>query len=591
MLIRQVFFLPLLLFSVLLSCKQTIQITYKPVDFSITSPRTGWVYYENIKIMLAVNADTDDIIWTSTISGYLGEGNHLTLFLPKGLHGICAEIQGVKKERYIYISPASGGMNNRSILINYTPLDVKIKTGTYYSYLSTNSGTVNDFTISPIVHTQKRQYQNKRFHSDILPKELLRDTRLHLPKAGIYVEKRGKKIRSNIIANIQEMNRTFYVINTQSQYGLPHQIEAELWYQSEILSVWLPVNSILSDDLFNQCIETIEAIIIPRVYSLWGKSADIDGDERIALLFSNTLNEEGIALGFFNPADYFERNTNMALESYNPSSNEMDIVYVAFPNDDQSSSYYINNVIATIAHELTHASTFTAKTYNRIKNGNTDALREELFLDEGWSHLTENLCGFGISGGNIKFLNRFFDNTSLYSFCGVNQYGQEDSAGMRGAMTLFLSWLFWKAGGMSWNSANPVELLDQGGISFLKRMIDSPETGWESIGNAFGKPVYMLYNEMLNEMNSYRILDRNYVYAIDPFTNEAVDFFVNMGVLTVPNSTHVIETGFPKLVSSFSPSTLLPWSFVFFEPFDVLDDAVITLHANTVNNNIFFTLQ
>jgi hypothetical protein len=162
------------------------------MDFSIVSPRTDWVYHDDVKIMLAVNVNTQDIIWRSDRAGVLGEGNHLTLFLPVGLHNISAEIMGVTRKRY-----------------------------------------------------------------------------------------------------------------------------------------------------------------------------------------------------------------------------------------------------ATVAHELAHLSTFTGKTWSRIRDGQLQAPREELFLEEGWSHLTESLLGFGVSGGNIRFFERFLNNTSMYSFCGPNRLGQNDSAGMRGAISFF----------------------------------------------------------------------------------------------------------------------------------------------------------
>jgi hypothetical protein len=165
----------------------------------------------------------------------------------------------------------------------------------------------------------------------------------------------------------------------------------------------------------------------------------------------------------------------------------------------------------------------------------------------------------------------------MYSFC-----DQDDSRGMRGAITLFLSWLFWEAGGMSWDSSNPVTVIDQGGISFLKRMVESPDTGWESIGKAFGKPTGQLFNEFLDEMHNYRLLNSSYTYKIDPFTNEAVDFFVNMG--------EIIGLGFPKPSSAFTSTSLLPWSFVFLEEFIIQNDSLLTLASGSITGNTYYSL-
>jgi hypothetical protein len=194
----------------------------------------------------------------------------------------------------------------------------------------------------------------------------------------------------------------------------------------------------------------------------------------------------------------------------------MDIIYIAVPDSSSDSSYSQASIIATIAHEVTHGSTFSEKTWKRHLSGNMDAQREDLFLDEGWSHLTENLCGYGVSGGNVQFLRRYFDDTAAYSFCTANRYGQDDSAGMRGAITLFLSWLFWRQGGMTWDSADPSRLVDTGGIVFLRRMLASTTTGWESIGQAYGESTDTLFQTMLTELHHARVTGTMYHFKPDP---------------------------------------------------------------------------
>jgi hypothetical protein len=381
------------------------------------------------------------------------------------------------------------------------------------------------------------------------------------------------------------------VVNTQNQSGLPHELEAELYYQSERLNVWIPETAAIQPAVITALITAIEMRILPRIETIWGWPSDIDENGRFALLFAPTINEEKLAVGFFNPADFFEQNMDTTSPSYNPASNEMDILYTALPESGDGPSYSLESIIATIAHELTHAVTFTTKTWIRMQNGDSQAAREELFLDEGWSHLTENLCGFGVSGGNIRFLNRYLDDTALYSFCGANRNGQEDSAGMRGAITLFLSWLFWKSGGMEWDSLNPVALIDTGGITFLKRMVTSAETGWESIGNAFGKPTLALFNEMHSEINNYRMSDRVYQYQTDPLTNEAVDSFVNMGLVNGSQNMTEIYVGFPKIFDTFSTKVLAPWSLLFMEPFFVPSETIDEINAIKYSGDIFYALS
>jgi hypothetical protein len=159
---------------------------------------------------------------------------------------------------------------------------------------------------------------------------------------------------------------------------------------------------------------------------------------------------------------------------------------------------------------------------------------------------------------------------------------------MRGAITLFLSWLFWEAGGMSWCNTNPVELIDLGGIAFLQRMVRLQETGWDSIGIAFGQPTNILFNELLAEINRYRISGCDYVYRTDPFTNEAVDFFVNMGIFYF-SGIDSVNIDFPVSSAAFENITLLPWSFAFYDVFHIPNDSLLTLSNTNNNGNVFFS--
>ena len=552
-----------------LACNPQVIYIDGDIEFSINSPKAGWVYYDDMKVMLSVNVNTQDISWSSDIAGYLGRGNHLAMFLPQGLHNIIADIKGVKRDINVYIAPDDS--SSKTVLVNYSPLEVKTKVGNIFPYLFTHNGTVNDFRIRQM-QDYGRSLQVYPQAAGLMADGQKRDFRLPMPKAGKPPAGAGQRTLSRASYSVGD-KRFFYVVNTTNQTGMPHNKEAELIHQSSVLSVWL-FDSASSVGL-TECIQKIESIIVPRVEAVWGKAADIDGDGRIALLFSETLNEENIATGFFNPSDFFARNDDVVSDSYNPYSNEMDIIYAAMPAAEQNSPFYIDGIVATIAHELAHASTFTLKTWNRIYSGETQALREELFLDEGWSHLTENLCGMGISGGNINFANRFFDNTSLYSFC-----SDEDSAGMRGAILLFLSWLFWESGGVSWDTANPAALIDQGGISFLRRMAASRLTGLDCISDAYGAPVNRLFNEYLELMNGYRLSNRVYNFKTDPQSGEPVDFFVNMG------SGYL---GFPKTSSGTSAFSLDPWSFVFFDDFNISNNSLFSLENSKTSGGVYFS--
>ncbi|MDR2899898.1 MAG: hypothetical protein LBV20_00055 [Treponema sp.] len=584
-----------------LSCKHTIDPVVE-IDFSFTSPKAEWQYYSDERILFSLNVDTDLVLWSSSLDGDLGKGNHMFASLSPGIHTITAEFMGSLKTMTVsvvrrIIEPGT----EIKTLINYSPLSNRVPSYSYSPYLITLDGSISGFSINSSGNNSSKYSSLKQSRMISVDSDKpLRDIHLPLtmPARGTIIQSerfarsgRNAAVQKNMLPG---QMRTFSVVNTASQFAEPHEIEAELYHVSDSLSVWIAKDSLFDEAELIKCIEAAETVIIPRVELLWGSSADIDEDGRVAILVSPSINTENLAVGFFNPADFFKRNTDASSESYNPASNEMDIIYIAVPQSDDDSSYNSATIIATIAHELTHAVTFSVKTWQRITEGDDAALQEELFLNEGWSHLTENLCGYGVSGGNIKFLQRYFEDTAAYSLCGPNRLGQNDSPGMRGGMTLFLSWLFWKKGGITWDENNPLLFTDKGGISFLQKMLQSPLTGWDSIGASFGTETDVLFQQMVSEINMQRIENRIHESIPDPLTKEPVDFFSNMIFSYEGNSVH-IDFPVARNQSEYQQDRIVPWSFQLFHAIDLsnpqeLDTAEIIISAEKYNGTMYYNL-
>ena len=339
-------------------------------------------------------------------------------------------------------------------------------------------------------------------------------------KANTNLLKPFRKPFFRTISNYEENSRMFYVANTTYAGNSYHEIQAKKYYQGNAITVWIPENLTFDYVCLDTFIQKIENIIIPRVHSLWGECADINEDGTLSILFCPSINEEKKAIGFFNSKDFFKKDTDIKSKGYNPNSNEMDIIYIGIP-DENNSNYTINSLLATIAHEYTHAVNYTNKTWKHIYAGNETITQEDTFLDEGWSHLTESLCGFGSSGGNSSFINYYLRNPALYSLCRTDYLGNGDSVGQRGAICLFLYWLFIKAGGIKYND-DGITFIDNGGISFLRKMTDTPRTGWECIGEYFNKntnSLFLDYTKELLSMEITQIFDQN---ATDPITNEKI---------------------------------------------------------------------
>ena len=275
-------------------------------------------------------------------------------------------------------------------------------------------------------------------------------------------------------------------------------------------------------------------------------------------MFTPTINEEHVAVGFFNPDDFYKR------DNFSPFSNEMDILYIAVP-EVNNFSYSAKCICATIVHELTHAINYNIKTYSRFLTSVDNLPKEEIFLDEALSHLSESLCGYGISGGNVNILFHYLNNLEKYSVCKSDYLGNADSNGRRGASTMFLSWLFWKKGGISWNCNNPLEIIDEGGITFIQNLVASNGVGWENIGKIYGKNTDILYVQMIEELNSQRELQKPSI--LDPYSNEPVCVYPDFQTYVSKDFNKEWTLSIP-LIDIESDISLVPYSFVLFSPFE-----------------------
>ena len=604
-------FVLIFLFISLLSCQHnSIQLK----DFTIMSPAVGNVYYDDIPIVCAINKNIAPISWESSLDGKLGMGAQISCRLSAGTHIITA--RDVYRDASVSVSITvternTIEKNETRFLLPYLPYTCVIKNNQYKPYIVSLDGSASDVTLRTEL-LPKVRYSNNVDKNIVVetnePSSVGNELKLFRCIGAADMQKFSIVSHPQILSrdttapSLRDKNeRNFLIVNTAFQSGQPHNILFKRYYTSDTIAVWLPKEYTADTAAIDACIAEFENTIYIRVAEIWGTAADIDYNQKCTIVFSPTINDEKRALGFFNPADFFKRNTDTSSENYNPASNEGDIIYAAMPSSIPNDQYFYKSIAATIGHELTHAVTFTKKTYNRIKAGDTHAKRAEIFLDEGISHLSENLMGYGISGGNIKFFQAFLSNTLGYSFCKSNAAGLDDSVGQRGAMTLFLSWCFWQKGGMTWNSQAPVHVNDAGGIAFLQKLISSPYTGWEAIGEAFGTPTDMLFLQMLSDLRQRCPATGFLPYKQDPLTDEAVEFLPCMGKINGVVDRHgnelVIGLPQPLLNRNGTIDRLLPYSFVFyraedfyFEKVSVGNPISCTVTGTEILGRVFFCI-
>ena len=479
-------------------------------QLEIWSPNVSWNYDADVPVFFSCNIkDSDTILWESSIDGRLGSGNEFFRKLSSGSHEISAVDTATNKKSVVTVFVSETADNGMSVqMLGDLPRTIECENGYGGLALVSLDGSVENLEIN--CGTKEKQMFNENCDAikrDVSFRTETASLKMLPPSTGRFASK-------------DDTEKTFYVMNTGNTGGSPHEISAKKYYSGKNVSAWIPENFDGEKFFLDKCIEKFETIIYPRVTQLWGKCADINGDGTISILFTPTINQEKMAVGFFNSADFFRNNRNSSESGYNPYSNEMDIIYVAVP-DESDSNYNVNSLIATLAHEFTHSINFTNKTWIRYLNGESNAPQEEIFLDEGCSHLTESLCGYGVSGGNKDFVNYYLENTGLYSLTGNDYLGRNDSVGKRGAVCMFLYWLFNRAGGISY-ADNGIDFIDNGGISFLKKMVSSDSVGWDSIGVYFKKSTNALYLEYAKELATKKVENLFDMQKLDPITQEPV---------------------------------------------------------------------
>lgn len=147
----------------------------------------------------------------------------------------------------------------------------------------------------------------------------------------------------------------------------------------------------------------VDTLITPIDTAAFGTPSDIDGNGRVAILFTRTVNEltprgspAGVVLGFYYVRDLLPRQSPFGAC---PGSNVSEMFYVLVPDpggtvsDARSKAYVQNLALSTIAHEYQHLINASRRMYVN------DALdiSEDVWLNEGLSHMAEELVFYRAS--------------------------------------------------------------------------------------------------------------------------------------------------------------------------------------------------
>lgn len=550
----------------------------EPKSHTIVSPAAGITVYYGTSVTFVSTGSFNGVIWNSSLQGELGQGNSISAVLTKvGTHTIT-----IVHTNKVY----------HSITINVIPLGTAV--GTYFSYpllgidqrIPVSAGTYApiglSFSGSGKVLNISIDGNGTTISTDIpvldTSEAPLRDHGL-----GFLSDFEGEPVKppangAKTILRTYELNQTknFKVLRLTSSYPFtttPHSVDAKLIYSSADYYFWLDKSITYSGDYNASMVDLIwqdlNTTALPRARSIWGDPGDIDSDGKISILLTDVLNESNIAVGFFNSADF------STWSSSNPTSNMMEVVYVGVP-DNSNANFSRESIVATTAHELQHLILYYHKTYVPRSNTGTAPV-ETLYLNEGLSHLTENLCGYGVSGGNINFADTYLKNPAYYSLRYRDGSGRDagTSNGIRGGMSLFLYWLFEKKGGATWESNGTIT--DNGGLAAIRTLARSSKIGWDAIEEVAGMTAEELLTEWAADIQAMQMGHKNKPASFtDPVTGEEISLHPFLGTVPLSNSTNLVLNG-PARKSFVSNVGMLPYSVVFWSPFTVTGEKNITI--------------
>lgn len=156
---------------------------------------------------------------------------------------------------------------------------------------------------------------------------------------------------------------------------------------------------------YQSIINEFEATVWPVDSANFGAPSDLDGNKKFIILYTRAVNDltpvgaDFIVGGFYYARDIFPRTPTTDLDGC-PTSNLAEMVYMLVPDPTGASNGHVRTkatvregTVGTIAHELQHLINASRRLYV-----NNAPVFEDVWLDEGLSHIAEELNFFAARG-------------------------------------------------------------------------------------------------------------------------------------------------------------------------------------------------
>ena len=163
-----------------------------------------------------------------------------------------------------------------------------------------------------------------------------------------------------------------------------------------------------SDAEYASFATTFDTLIFPLDVNAFGQPTDIDNNgHRIVIFFTKEVNKlttpssPGVVGGFFDIRDLFPQTDQPGFIGC-PGSNVGEMFYVLAPDTAgvfsiaHSKTEILTSTPGTLAHEFQHLINAGRRLY--VNNAPADNIQEEVWLNEGLSHIAEELLYYRVAG-------------------------------------------------------------------------------------------------------------------------------------------------------------------------------------------------
>ncbi len=265
-----------------------------------------------------------------------------------------------------------------------------------------------------------------------------------------------------------------------------------------------------TDAEYAEIAATFDTLVFPMDTAAFGAPSNISAYGRIILFYTRAVNaltpaNAGYTIGgFFFSRDLYPKTPRNGLQGC-AASNENEMFYLLVPDPNgtvngnrRSKSEVTTLNLSTIAHELQHLINASRRLY--VNPG--AALNEVTWLDEGLSHVAEEMLYFRMGGftsrQNLTFTDiggttaradqfRYYASQNFSRFYGfliapeVNSpYAPNDSLPTRGAIWNFLRFAAARQG-------------ESGEAAFFRALVNSRTTGLNNLQSVLSGPLFADY--------------------------------------------------------------------------------------------------